>query len=104
VVGGLLTLSLAREADPSVPGGRAYRAIWVEQGRGTEIRKVDGWLVRTDRGWVHADTARTAARLAYDATPAPRPGHCNAGIRDWRLCACDARGACLGSFDKRQNL
>jgi hypothetical protein len=73
VVGGLLTLDLARQADPSVPGERAYRAIWVEQGRGTEIRKVNGWLVRTLGGWVHADTARTAARIAFVATPAPRP-------------------------------
>ena len=113
VVGGLLTLDLARAPEATVP--TAYAATWVEQSRGTELRTVRGWLVQTSGGWVHADTLagaqRVAKRLAPAAPRAKRPlpttvpgllsraglaggemvsrldavraGHCRAGISDW---------------------
>lgn len=68
VVSGLLTL----DADlvECAPGTR--RAVWVEQGRGTSLRTVHGYLVRrADGSWAHADTERAARAMLSAPTRKP---------------------------------
>lgn len=56
-VDGLLTLFAER-----IPGHGAelFRATWVEQGRGTAIHDVDGYIARIDDTTYHAATAKAA--------------------------------------------
>ena len=48
-----------------------HPAVWVEQGRGVALNTVHGYLVQTDRGWVHADSIGYARRL-LTSTITPR--------------------------------
>lgn len=107
VLEGLLTLHCDAEPDLRARAdGRAYRAAWARQGRGTMLSPRSGWLVRDPRGgWVHASSVREARRVggsvpqatSYDGDFAdcldldPRvtfrdaraAGLCATGIRDW---------------------
>lgn len=55
VVDGCMTLDLSPEPEP---GTRCYAAVWVEQGRGTALKTVRGWLEQTSTGWAHRRSLR----------------------------------------------
>lgn len=62
VVDGKLTLDLSSEP---VPGTSAYPAVWIEQGRGTSLVTVRGWLARgRDGNWRHVRSERAARAVA----------------------------------------
>jgi len=62
VVDSRLTLDLATEPES---GTQAYQAVWVEQGRGTTLKTVQGWMMQTSYGgWKHVRSLRAAKRAA----------------------------------------
>lgn len=62
VVDGKLTLDLSSEP---VPGTSAYPAVWIEQGRGTSLVTVRGWLAQCRDGtWRHVRSEKAARAVA----------------------------------------